>query len=33
MTDARTKNRLYTVRFRYSWYALFPQNAWGTAGA
>jgi hypothetical protein len=33
MTDARTKNRLYTVRFRYSWYALFPQNSWGTAGA
>ena len=33
MTDARTKNRLYTVRFRYSWYSLFGQNAWGTAGA
>ncbi len=33
MTDARTKNRLYTVSFRYSWYSLFPQNAWGTAGA
>lgn len=33
MTDPRTKNRLYTVSFRYSWYSLFPQNAWGTAGA
>lgn len=33
MTDARTKNRLYTIRFRYSWYALFGQNSWGTAGA
>lgn len=33
MTDARTKNRLYTVRFRQSWYALFPQNSWGTSGA
>jgi hypothetical protein len=33
MTDARTKNRLYTVRFRASWYALFPQNSWGTSGA
>jgi hypothetical protein len=33
MTDARTKNRLYTVRFRQSWYALFPQNSWGTDGA
>jgi hypothetical protein len=33
MTDARTKNRLYTIRGRYSWYGLFPQNSWGTAGA
>lgn len=33
MTDARTKNRLYTISFRSSWYALFPQNNWGTAGS
>jgi hypothetical protein len=33
MTDARTKNRLYTISFRYSWYALFPQNSVGNAGA
>lgn len=33
MTDARTKNRLYTISFRYSWYALFPQNSFGSAGA
>jgi hypothetical protein len=33
MTDARTKNRLYTIRGRYSWYGLFPQNSFGNAGA
>lgn len=33
MTDARTKNRLYTVRFRKSWFWEFPQNTWGTQGA
>jgi hypothetical protein len=33
MTDARTKNRLYTISFRYSWYGLFPQNSVGNAGA
>lgn len=33
MTDARTKNRLYTIRGRYSWYGLFPQNTFGNAGA
>ena len=33
MTDARTKNRLYTISFRSSWYALFPQNSFGSAGA
>ena len=33
MTDARTKNRLYTVRFRMSWFWESPYNAWGTSGA
>jgi hypothetical protein len=33
MTDARTKNRLYTISFRHSWYALFPQNSFGSSGA
>jgi hypothetical protein len=33
MTDPRTKNRLYTIRGRYSWYGLFPQNSFGNAGA
>jgi hypothetical protein len=33
MTDARTKNRLYTISFRSSWYNLFPQNSVGNAGA
>lgn len=33
MTDARTRNRLYTIRGRYSWYGLYGQNAFGNAGA
>ncbi len=33
MTDARTSNRLYKIRGRYSWYGLFPQNSYGNAGA
>lgn len=33
MTDARTHNRLYTIRGRYSFYGLFPQNSFGNAGA
>lgn len=33
MTDARTRNRLYTIRGRYSFYGLFPQNSFGNAGA
>ena len=32
-TDARTGNRLYTLRGRYSFYGLYPQNSWGTSGA
>jgi hypothetical protein len=32
-TDARTGNRLYTIRGRYSWYGLTPQNMFGNAGA
>jgi hypothetical protein len=33
MTDARTRNKMTPVRFRYSWFWEQPQNAWGTAGA
>jgi hypothetical protein len=33
MTDARTGNRLYKIRGRYSFYGLFPQNSYGNAGA
>lgn len=33
MTDPRTRSRLYPVRFRYSFYAHFAQNSWGSAGA
>lgn len=33
MTDARTRNRLYPIRFRRSWGAKWWQNAFGTAGA
>jgi hypothetical protein len=32
-TDPRTKSRLYTLRFRMSFYAETWQNAWGSAGA
>lgn len=32
-TDARTGNRLYPVRWRYSWFWETPQNVWGTTGA
>jgi hypothetical protein len=32
-TDARTGNRLYPVRWRYSWFWETAQNAWGTTGA
>ena len=33
MTDARTRNRMYTIRGRYSWYGEYGQNAFGNAGA
>jgi hypothetical protein len=33
MTDPRTRNRLYPVRFRRSWGCKWWQNAFGTAGA
>ena len=33
MTDPRTRNRLYPVRFRQSWGVKFWQNSFGTAGA
>lgn len=33
MTDPRTRNRLYPVRFRQSWGVKWWQNAFGTAGA
>lgn len=33
MTDPRTRNRLYPVRFRRSWGVKWWQNAFGTAGA
>jgi hypothetical protein len=33
MTDPRTGNRLYPVRFRQSWGVKFWQNSFGTAGA
>ena len=33
MTDPRTRNRLYPVRFRRSWGNKWWQNAFGTAGA
>jgi hypothetical protein len=32
-TDPRTKNRLYPLRFRYSFFADTWQNSWGTSGA
>jgi hypothetical protein len=32
-TDPRTKSRLYTLRFRYSFFADTWQNSWGSAGA
>jgi hypothetical protein len=32
-TDARTGNRMYPVRFRYSWFWETWQNSWGTSGA
>ena len=33
MTDPRTRNRLYPIRFRRSWGVKWWQNAFGTAGA
>ena len=33
MTDPRTRNRLYPIRFRQSWGVKYWQNAFGTAGA
>ena len=33
MTDPRTRNRLYPIRFRQSWGCKWWQNAFGTAGA
>ncbi len=33
MTDPRTRNRLYPVRFRRSWGVRWWQNSFGTAGA
>ena len=33
MTDPRTRNRLYPIRFRQSWGVKWWQNAFGTAGA
>jgi len=32
-TDPRTKSRIYTLRFRMSFYADTWQNSWGSAGA
>ena len=32
MTDARTRNRLYPVRFRRSWGASFWQGSFGVPG-
>lgn len=32
-TEALTGNRLYPVRWRYSWFGETAQNIWGTAGA
>lgn len=33
MTDARTGNRLYKIRGRYSWFGEYAQNSFGNAGA
>ena len=33
MTDPRTRNRLYPVRFRRSWGSSFWQGVFGTPGA